>query len=88
MTEKIINEETEKEGFGELLKFTAGGFAGGLLLGTLLDYFGFQRSAIGQRIVRTLSGEYVTSRVRPPEHLWKRNYSDFQKFQKECILLL
>ena len=84
MTEKIINEETEKEGFGELLKFTAGGFAGGLLLGTLLDYFGFQRSAIGQRIVRTLSGEYVTSRVRPPEHLWKRN-SQTSKSSKKSV---
>lgn len=50
-------EEPEKEGFGELLKFTAGGFVGGFLLGILLDYLGFQRSAIGQWIVRTLSGE-------------------------------
>jgi hypothetical protein len=50
-------EESEKEEFGELLKFTAGGFLGGFLLGALLDYLGFQRSAIGQWIVRTLSGE-------------------------------
>ncbi len=60
MIEKIEDKETEKEEkeeFGELLKFTAGGFAGGFLLGALLDYFGFQRSAIGQWIVRTLSGE-------------------------------
>lgn len=54
--EKEIGKE-EKEGFGELLKFTAGGFLGGFLLGVLLDYLGFQRSAIGQWIVRTLSGE-------------------------------
>jgi hypothetical protein len=47
MIEKTEDKETEKEGFGELLKFTVGGFTGGLLLGTLLDYFGFQRSAIG-----------------------------------------
>lgn len=47
----------EKEEFGELLKFTAGGFLGGILLGVLLDHLGFQRSAIGQWIVRTLSGE-------------------------------
>ncbi len=50
-------EEAEKEEFGELLKFTAGGFLGGFLLGVLLDYFGFQRSPVGQWIVRTLSGE-------------------------------
>lgn len=50
-------EESEKEEFGELLKFTAGGFLGGFLLGALLDYLGFQRSAIGKWIVRTLSGE-------------------------------
>jgi len=47
----------EKEEFGELLKFTAGGFLGGFLLGFLLDYLGFQRSPIGQWIVRTFSGE-------------------------------
>jgi hypothetical protein len=57
MIEKTEDKETEKEEFGELLKFTAGGFLGGLLFGLLLDYFGFQRSAIGQWIVRTLSGE-------------------------------
>jgi hypothetical protein len=57
MIEKTEDKETEKEEFGELLKFTAGGFAGGFLLGILLDYLGFQRSAIGQWIVRTLSGE-------------------------------
>jgi len=48
MIKNIEDKETEKEGFGELLKFTVGGFAGGLLLGTLLDYFGFQRGAKGQ----------------------------------------
>ncbi len=41
-------EEAEKEEFGELLKFTAGGFLGGFLLGVLLDYLGFQRSPVGQ----------------------------------------
>ena len=51
-------EEKEKKGeFGELLKFTAAGFLGGFLAGTVLDYLGFQRSAIGQWLVRTLSGE-------------------------------
>jgi hypothetical protein len=50
-------EAPEKEDFAELLKFTATGFLGGLLAGILLDSLGFQRSAIGQWIVRTLSGE-------------------------------
>ncbi len=47
----------EKEEFGELLKFTAGGFLSGFLFGVFLDYLGFQRSPVGQWIVRTLSGE-------------------------------
>lgn len=55
--ETITSEEADKEEFGELLKFTAAGFVGGLFLGALLDYLGFQRSPIGQWIVRTLSGE-------------------------------
>ncbi len=53
----MTSEDAEKEEFGELLKFTVAGFAGGLLVGALLDYLGFQRSPIGQWIVRTLSGE-------------------------------
>lgn len=50
-------EEPEKEKFGELLKFTAAGFLGGLFTGILFDGLGFQRSPVGQWIVRTLSGE-------------------------------
>ncbi len=50
-------QEAEKKGFGELFKFTAAGFAGGLLLGVVLDSLGLQRSAIGQWLVRTFSGE-------------------------------
>lgn len=57
MEDLTSKEENEKEGFGELLKFTAAGFAGGLILGTVLDSFGFQRSGKGQWLVRTLSGE-------------------------------
>ncbi|MHB1295184.1 MAG: hypothetical protein ACYC4R_09340 [Anaerolineae bacterium] len=49
--------EEEGEEFGELIKYTAGGFLGGLALGTLLDVLGFQGSAVGQTLVRTLSGE-------------------------------
>lgn len=49
---------TEKKGeFRELLKYTVSGYACGLLVGALLDFFGFQRSPVGQWIVRTLSGE-------------------------------
>ncbi|HEX7502674.1 MAG TPA: hypothetical protein VF451_04580 [Acidobacteriota bacterium] len=47
----------ESEPFGELIKYTGGGYAGGLLAGALLDHFGFQTSGIGQWLVRTLSGE-------------------------------
>jgi hypothetical protein len=57
MAEKNTTEEPEKEGFGELIKFTAAGFAGGLILGAVLDSYGFQRSGVGQWLVRTFSGE-------------------------------
>lgn len=43
--------------FGELLRFTLAGYVGGLVLGGVLDAFGFQRSAIGQWLVRTFAGE-------------------------------
>jgi hypothetical protein len=58
MTEKCdIEKECAGEEFGELLRYTAGGFGGGLLAGGLLDLLGFQTSAVGQWLVRTLSGE-------------------------------
>ena len=47
----------EEEGFGGLIKFTLPGFAGGIIIGALFDYFGYQLSVIGQIIVRTMSGE-------------------------------
>jgi hypothetical protein len=47
----------ENEGFGDLLKFTLPGYLGGITLGILLDYFGFHLSAVGQWLVRTVSGE-------------------------------
>ncbi len=50
-------EELESEGFGEILKFTIPGFISAITAGALFDYFGFQTSAVGQWIVRTLSGE-------------------------------
>jgi len=52
-----MGNKEEKGEFGELLKYTISGYAGGLLLGALLDYLGFERSPIGQWIVRTISGE-------------------------------
>ena len=54
--EKQHDGESGEE-FGELLKFTVGGYVGGLLLGAALDGRGLQRSGIGQWLVRTLSGE-------------------------------
>lgn len=50
-------KEAPSEAFGELIKYTGAGFAGGLLLGAVLDSLGFQANAIGQWAVRTLSGE-------------------------------
>jgi hypothetical protein len=50
------HEEREEE-YSELLKFTFAGFAGGLIAGTVLDWLGFEQSAWGQWLVRTLSGE-------------------------------
>lgn len=54
---KGLEEEYEGEEFGELIKYTGGGFVGGLLTGAVLDHFGFQTSGVGQWLVRTLSGE-------------------------------
>lgn len=54
---EIQDLEEQNEEFGELMKFTASGFAGGLIAGALLDLFGFQQSPVGQWVVRTLSGE-------------------------------
>lgn len=51
------DEAGEKGEFGELIKYTIAGYLGGLALGAVLDFFGFQRAAIGQWLVRTLSGE-------------------------------
>ncbi len=73
MEEIERHEEAEKEGFSELLKFTAAGFAGGLILGAVLDSFGFQRSAVGQWLVRTLSGE--------GESIFEGAYSIRQRFR-------
>src|SRR3546814_13493384 len=54
--DRAEREEDESEEYGELLKFTLAGFAGGLIAGALLDGLGLQRSGWGQWLVRSLSG--------------------------------
>lgn len=58
-TQEACEELTEEsvEEFGELIRYTATGFMGGLALGFLLDQIGLSRSGIGQWLVRTVSGE-------------------------------
>jgi hypothetical protein len=53
----VLEEKQEGGEFGELIKYTGGGFVGGLLAGAVLDHFGLQTSGVGQWVVRTLSGE-------------------------------
>lgn len=55
LKEVKLGEDSEE--FGELLRYTLAGYVGGLLLGGVLDYLGFQQSAVGQWLVRTVSGE-------------------------------
>lgn len=54
---KENGEEREEGEFKELLKYTFPGYLGGLALGFGLDQLGFQQSALGQAVVRTVSGE-------------------------------
>ena len=54
--DKNTHEKTAED-FKELIRYTASGFAGGLIVATILDAVGLQRSPLGQWIVRTLSGE-------------------------------
>jgi len=58
MTEQDKNaHERPEENFKELIRYTASGFAGGLIVAAVLDVVGLPRSPVGQWIVRTLSGE-------------------------------
>ncbi|MHB1318874.1 MAG: hypothetical protein ACYCYF_09685 [Anaerolineae bacterium] len=50
-------EFQEEEEFSEIIRYTGAGFVGGLALGAALDALGFQGSAVGQWLVRTLAGE-------------------------------
>ncbi len=47
----------EAEEFSEIVVYTGAGFVGGIALGAVLDALGFQGSAVGQWLVRTLAGE-------------------------------
>ncbi len=53
--EEQTREERGK--FRELLVYSVTGYLGGVVLGAVLDRLGYQLSAIGQWLVRTLSGE-------------------------------
>ncbi|MEZ0336649.1 MAG: hypothetical protein ABWK02_00385 [Aquificaceae bacterium] len=57
MNEEVRDSLEEKGEFGRLLKYTIGGYVGGLSLGALLDFLGYQRNPVGEWAVRTLSGE-------------------------------
>ncbi len=57
MNEEVREGLEEKGEFGRLLKYTVGGYVGGLSLGALLDFLGYQRNPVGEWAVRTLSGE-------------------------------
>ena len=57
MDDEESSTESEKSEFGELLRYTVVGYAGGLVLGTWFDALNLQRNAIGQWIVRTFAGE-------------------------------
>jgi len=57
MEERENHGEEPGEEFGELIRYTLGGYLGGLAFGFFLDYLGFAKSGAGQWVVRTLSGE-------------------------------
>jgi hypothetical protein len=56
-SQRELPEESEPDSFGQLVKYTGAGFVGGLVVAAILDRLGFQRNALGQWLVRTLSGE-------------------------------
>ncbi|AKB78069.1 hypothetical protein MSHOH_1586 [Methanosarcina horonobensis HB-1 = JCM 15518] len=57
--EKSLEEGFLEEGeeFSELIKYTIPGYILGLLAGIFLDVQGYQRSPVGQWLVRTFAGE-------------------------------
>lgn len=57
MEEQANDIVEESEGFDEIIRYTIPGYLAGLISGIVLDSWGFQRSALGQWLVRTLAGE-------------------------------
>jgi len=57
MTTGELPPHEEVGEFRRLLRYTAVGYAAGVVLAVVLDRAGFQRSPIGQWLVRTFSGE-------------------------------
>jgi hypothetical protein len=57
MTNVVESAREEKGEFRQLLGYTAGGYIAGIAAALVLDHLGFQRSPVGQWLVRTLSGE-------------------------------
>ena len=57
MTRAGESPREEKGEFRQLLGYTAAGYIAGIALALVLDRLGLQRSAVGQWLVRTLSGE-------------------------------
>ena len=57
--EELAEEEFpgQEEEFSELIKYTLPGYVIGLLAGVFRDAQGYQKSPIGQWLVRTLAGE-------------------------------
>ncbi|WP_406662083.1 hypothetical protein V7O66_05755 [Methanolobus sp. ZRKC3] len=66
-------EEFETEEFSEIIKYTIPGYIIGLIVGVVLDIQGYQRSPIGQWLVRTLAGE--------GESIFEGIYSIRQRFK-------
>jgi len=57
MSDAAQEKSEHKGNFSELVKYTFTGYLGGLIAAAILDHFGFQKSALGSWLVRTLSGE-------------------------------
>ena len=66
-------EEFETGEFSELVRYTIPGYIIGFLTGIVLDMQGYQRSPIGQWLVRTLAGE--------GESIFEGIYSIRQRFR-------
>ncbi len=63
--EEFSEAEFSEKGdeFSELIRYTLPGYFLGLLAGVFLDSQGYQRSFLGQWLVRTLAGEGVVKPV-------------------------